>query len=1152
MFRSRDHSSLVGDNPTGEISEVKVGGDLCLQSPVMASGEIILDGQALISQGLTVTRGGWTVVWSPNHSYVLARIDLDAQQRIYDIAMAGSEIILPVIQDNVPMLSDDQALQIRSALDQRSPALQVTKAAHAADARVAGYPSDELLELRDHRFDLVVASSPTLRSLLRAVLADCDVTPREFFAQWRRILRFDEHRHQPALIAWAEQQRLLYSQVEDDLVWDSTAHVGDMPGQPSVHFSEPVVIHYYSQPVYEGVGDLSDSDDDTSEQFASFAVSLEPSGATHTAFVVHTLCTLNPHWLSHTPADPNCDICIKAKRQAAKFRRGCAMSPDDSRTIDGPLIVGDWCGPFTLSTDKCKYAAVFGEVSTGAIYVKASPTMEAPTSEEILHEARIAWGIEQTPFVFHSDCASVFRTPSLRSYLASQGAQPVLGVPFDSNTNARAERFVRTMVDFTKTHLYQARLPGRFWPLAAEHGMNEYSRSINLPPRVNTTEPVPFGTLGFAKISRNLLPRPKEAPNLVPVMCAGIDRYSSAGMRIMYVARNGLLRRSVIRHSNVIWHVGHYAFQQSPVNLQQITRIDRKMLMGMPLDTAIECRTCGKWRHVMRTVAEEYPDDVPFECADIGLDCQYPEDPEVWQGLDTVNDLAPLPGVDMDPELPDRDSLARRFAPGQGPRDRADPGLHLQDLAPAPNPNNGDANPYPALLDLEVEDDLGDLGDPPPPGAGVPQGLAAQVHVVASQVPELALTSCGDQDGSLGMTPYPRHSNEQSQWNGQPPDWPALVSATSEPSTADVTPTMSHQVFRAVAQTHDEHVQDARRVAQSTQAFAAIHAVARTAMSDDTRSRLINKVGSERTNTYADGLIRMFVTKRTQINWGNALTVARQECKSDKEGESRAFAVVVANGKAMAPDNPQKGEWEKAIDSEVSGLVPGVLKPVPVDSVAPEDELLPAMLILTRKHEGRFKARIVACGNYQQVQPTDCYSSVVSHDVWLPTVVAGLAMNKQVWQIDISQAFLQTDVADYKPGDKRTFLRIPKYVPGHGSGTVWQVIRSVYGLRSAPRDWQKTLGKALRAIGFVPHSLDDSVYHDRKGNCVLLYVDDLVVVADPQVAKSLLDAVRSRFETTDPVALHEASQEDPMVFLSHEMWVESSSLGQRLVISQRW
>ncbi|CAI7930314.1 unnamed protein product, partial [Closterium sp. NIES-54] len=93
-------------------------------------------------------------------------------------------------------------------------------------------------------------------------------------------------------------------------------------------------------------------------------------------------------------------------------------------------------------------------------------------------------------------------------------------------------------------------------------------------------------------------------------------------------------------------------------------------------------------------------------------------------------------------------------------------------------------------------------------------------------------------------------------------------------------------------------------------------------------------------------------------------------------------------------------------------------------------------------------------------------------------------------QIDVTNAFL------YAPVDVNIFVELP-----HGfvddPSLVCQLLKSLYGIKQAPRLWQQYLHARLKRIGFdqLPH--DQGMYRLTRDNdyvLLIVYVDDLLYI----------------------------------------------------------
>jgi hypothetical protein len=102
--------------------------------------------------------------------------------------------------------------------------------------------------------------------------------------------------------------------------------------------------------------------------------------------------------------------------------------------------------------------------------------------------------------------------------------------------------------------------------------------------------------------------------------------------------------------------------------------------------------------------------------------------------------------------------------------------------------------------------------------------------------------------------------------------------------------------------------------------------------------------------------------------------------------------------------------------------------------------------------------------------------------------------NKRVLKnCDIKQAFMQSTL----PADETYFLKPPDGCPCSKPHQYWRLIRSLYGLRRAPRIWFDTLCSHLRSLGLKNSSTSPCLFigHPIDGGppiYVGVYVDDII------------------------------------------------------------
>ena len=110
-------------------------------------------------------------------------------------------------------------------------------------------------------------------------------------------------------------------------------------------------------------------------------------------------------------------------------------------------------------------------------------------------------------------------------------------------------------------------------------------------------------------------------------------------------------------------------------------------------------------------------------------------------------------------------------------------------------------------------------------------------------------------------------------------------------------------------------------------------------------------------------------------------------------------------------------------------------------------------------------------------------------------------------QADISSAFLNS------PMDREVYVLQPT---GFTTGrNVCKLSRSLYGLRTAPKDWYTTFAAFLTSIGFTVSKFDRCLFF--RGEMALsVFVDDINVFGpDDKENEKLLQTINSRFKLRD-------------------------------------
>ena len=203
-------------------------------------------------------------------------------------------------------------------------------------------------------------------------------------------------------------------------------------------------------------------------------------------------------------------------------------------------------------------------------------------------------------------------------------------------------------------------------------------------------------------------------------------------------------------------------------------------------------------------------------------------------------------------------------------------------------------------------------------------------------------------------------------------------------------------------------------------------------------------------------------------------------------------------------------EWRQAIDSELASFDEhDVWYPC---ELPPGKTALPSQMLLERKRDGRYKARLVA-GGHKQLHGVDfeeTYAPVCSYRT-MRMILSIVAHENLAWrQFDIRTAFLHGELKE------EVYLRPPRGLEGVAGGSkVLRLKKALYGLRQASRAWNKRLEGELLDRGFVQSNADPALWIlYGAGGAVLsmFYVDDgLVAAKADEEADALVDLIESMF-----------------------------------------
>ena len=211
--------------------------------------------------------------------------------------------------------------------------------------------------------------------------------------------------------------------------------------------------------------------------------------------------------------------------------------------------------------------------------------------------------------------------------------------------------------------------------------------------------------------------------------------------------------------------------------------------------------------------------------------------------------------------------------------------------------------------------------------------------------------------------------------------------------------------------------------------------------------------------------------------------------------------------------------WKEAINNEMDSLISNntwILVDLPQGS-----KPIGCKWVFRRKYNTdgsiqTFKARLVAKGFRQKegVDYFDTYAPVARISSIRVLLALASVYNLFVHQMDVKTTFLNGNL------DEEVYMEQPEgfVLPGN-ENKVCKLIKSVYGLKQAPKQWHEKFDFVILEFGFEHNTADKCIYSkftENYGVIICLYVDDMLIIGTNMLGvNDTKKYLSSRFQMKD-------------------------------------
>ena len=221
-----------------------------------------------------------------------------------------------------------------------------------------------------------------------------------------------------------------------------------------------------------------------------------------------------------------------------------------------------------------------------------------------------------------------------------------------------------------------------------------------------------------------------------------------------------------------------------------------------------------------------------------------------------------------------------------------------------------------------------------------------------------------------------------------------------------------------------------------------------------------------------------------------------------------------------------KEKWQEAINLEFKNIEDKkVWKLFKKKDIPTGRKIIGNRWVFAIKDSGIFRARTVAKG-FSQIPGKDHQENhaPVVHDTTLHLVlVIKLQYNLKKRQFDVETAFLYGDLEEQLymefPDGYEEYLKVERKIYARQSENCVLLLKALYGLVQAARQWWKKMTQVMLSIGFHPSLADPCLFVKKKRigppAFVILYVDDGGVIGTDEDIAEVMSALSKYFKIKD-------------------------------------